>query len=306
MHYALLDEVPHQARSLIHLSGPDTRRFVQGTISADVESMADDVAVAAGLCTVKGKLISEVVAVCAGEDGMDLLVPSSTADAVAESIDRHIIMDDVTVTAPVSTSLAVAWDTGEDAPPPVVEGADVRTFSGRHPGPGRLVVGVRDAVLAAVASGTAVDAQGWAARRINTATPAWGYEIQADVFAPEVGFIYSVSFDKGCFMGQEPLARIHARGQVNRVMVRVAIDGAPGDVPEPLVDDGGTEVGRLSTWAPGGKSLLGLAVVRRKVAAPGHVLRSGDRTVEVITPPLGDDPGLPTKKRAATVKLGRR
>ena len=43
----------------------------------------------------------------------------------------------------------------------------------------------------------------------------------ADTFPPEVGFVAAVSYDKGCYMGQEPLARIHARGQVNRVLVQV-------------------------------------------------------------------------------------
>ncbi|MBL4685513.1 MAG: hypothetical protein JKY37_13040 [Nannocystaceae bacterium] len=306
MRTLLLDDLAHQARAIVRLSGPDTPRFVQGTISANVEPLADAVAVTAALCTVKGKLVSELVVLPAGSNTIDLLVPRDVAAAVAESLDRHIIMDDVEVAPPADTSVGIAWDGDEHAPAPTIVGEGIRTFATRHPGPGRLVLGARDAVLAALASGDATDANGWAARRIATATPAWGHEITADVFPPEVGFVHAVSYDKGCFMGQEPLARIHARGQVNRVLVRVKLASDPGEAPAPLVDDAGTQVGRLTTWAPGGDAFLGLAIVRRKVAVAGHVLRTDAIVAEVIAGPLGDDPGVGNKKRSGTVKLGRR
>lgn len=306
MQYAILDDLAQQARAIVRLSGPDTRRFVQGTITANVEGLSGDASVPAGLCTVKGKLVTELVVLPVDDDTLDLLVPQSTAEALAQSLDRHIIMDEVEVSPPAPTSVAIAWDGDERAAPPTVSGEGVRTFAARHPGPGRLVVGEAAAVAAALSSGTAVDADGWAARRIATATPAWGHEIMADVFPPEVGFVYAVAYDKGCFMGQEPLARIHARGQVNRVMVRVKADAAPKSEAPVLLDDAGTEVGRLSTWALGGDAQLGLAIVRRAVAAPGHALTTDGIAVQVITAPLGDDPGVGNKKRAATVKLGRR
>lgn len=309
MRTLLLDELAHQARAIVRLSGPDTPRFVQGTITANIEPLADDVAVTAALCTVKGKLVSELVVLPAGPNTIDLLVPRDVAAVVAESLDRHIIMDDVEVAPPADTSVGIAWDGDEHAPAPTIVGEGIRTFAARHPGPGCLVLGDKDAVLAAMAAGDAMDADGWAARRIATGTPAWGHEITADVFPPEVGFVHAVSYDKGCFMGQEPLARIHARGQVNRVLVRVKLagdPGVPGDAPAPLLDDAGTQVGRLTTWAPGGDAFLGLAIVRRKVAVTGHVLMTDAIVAEVIAGPLGDDPGVGTKKRTGTVKLGRR
>src|SRR5690606_10332304 len=57
--FARLDPLPHQRRSLLPLRGPDTTRFVQGIVSTNVEGLPPDRAVAAGLLTVKGKLISE-------------------------------------------------------------------------------------------------------------------------------------------------------------------------------------------------------------------------------------------------------
>lgn len=303
MPYAILDDLAHQARSVIRLTGPDTRRFVQGTVTANVESMSADVAVVAALCSVKGKLVSELVVMAADDDALDLLVPRSVAAAVAEALDQHIIMDDVQVAPLREVSVAIVWNDGAgvDDPPPEVVGADILTFRARHPAPGRLVVGSVDAVANALTGMTAVDAQGWATRRIETATPAWGHEIVADRFPPEVGFVHAVAFDKGCFMGQEPLARIHARGQVNRVMVEVQGEGELVQGTALLGDDD-ADVGQVTT-SNGGR---GLAIVRRKVAEVGRTLRHGDATVTVQRGPLGDDPGIRSKAGPGTVKLGRR
>ena len=134
-----------------------------------------------------------------------------------------------------------------------------------------------------------------------------GSRIEPDVFPPEVGFVYAVSYDKGCFTGQEPLARIHARGQVNRVMVRVNAD-APIALGTTLAGPDRPEVGKLTTVAPDGDGggVLGLAIVRRDVAEAGKALTAGDTTVTVTSGPLGDDPGTPGKGRSATVRLGGR
>src|SRR5690606_21560455 len=128
---------------------------------------------------------------------------------------------------------------------------------------------------------------------IEAGVPAWGLEITPGTFPPEVGFVAAVSYDKGCFMGQEPLARIHARGQVNRVLVRVHAETCPQG-PVELAARDRPQAGRAATWAPdpaGGA--LGLAVVHRSAASPGTVLSAeGSGPVEVRSGPLGDDPGV--------------
>ncbi len=308
--YALLDEIPGQGRARLRLCGPDTRRFLQGTLTADVEALAAGQAVAAGLCTVKGKLVFELVLLPGPTpEQVDVLVPESQATALAEHFDRHIIMDDVEVEALGPVGVAVMWSTEGDPPP--VDAPGVEALETRHPAPGLLCVGEAAALGAAlVATGaTAVDAEGWAARRVATASPGWGHELSEGFFPPEVGFVYAVSYDKGCFLGQEPLARIHARGQVNRVMVRVRASQAPNEVVELSAADK-PQAGRWTTWAPAADGVEGLAIVRRAVAVAGTALTTqGDDplAVEVCSGPLGDDPGMGGGGgRAATVKLGGR
>jgi folate-binding protein YgfZ len=303
--FVLLDRILGQGRAIVRLEGPDTARFVQGTLTADVAGAPPGHAVPAALCNVKGKILTELVVLPGGEEACDLLVPAAEADALAEILDKHIIMDQVQVERPAAPAVAIVWS--EDDREIESSGAEgVRSYAARHPGPGRLLVGELAAVLAAVGDAVEVDADGWAARRIATATPAWGHEIAADVFPPEAGFVYAVSYAKGCFLGQEPLARLHSRGQVHRVMARVRSDVRIAEGTT-LASDERPEAGLVTTVAAAGEGSIALAIVRRESATEGATLRTPDGVlVHVTSGPLGDDPGVGGKKGGATVKLGGR
>lgn len=306
--YALLDEIPGQARARLRFVGPDTRRFLQGTLTADLAALRPGHAVAAGLCTAKGKLVSELVLLPgAGDDEVHALVPAALAEGLRERFDRHIVMDEVEVAALPAMAVAVAWDDDGEAPE-LAAAPGVEAFATRHPAPGRLLVGAEPAVRAALAAAEAVGAEGWTRHRIATGSPAWGHELDEGFFPPEVGFVYAVSYDKGCYLGQEPLARIHARGQVNRVMVRVHASRAPTG-PCTLASETRPDAGRWTTWVAGPQGVEGLAIVRRDVAEPGARLRTVEGepvAVEVRSGPLGDDPGVGGRAQTGTLKLGGR
>ncbi len=282
---ALLSHLPGQARVVLRLRGPDASRFVQGTVTADVAGARPGFAIAAALLTVKGKLVSDLVVLPQGEGTLDLLVPADVADEIAGLLDRHIIMDQVEVERRDDVVVGVTWADAEEDAPTV---ADVlSTWIARHPVPGRIVVGAPANVAAALQEVEPADAEAFTAHRIDTATPAWGFELAAGFFPPEVGFVYAVSYAKGCFMGQEPLARIHARGQVNRVMVRVETSASV--VPAALSHVERPDAGTLTSIARG----RGLAIVRRAFAVEGATLTTADGVeVRVISGPLGDDPGV--------------
>lgn len=296
-----LDSLPHHDRRLLRLAGADVLRFLQGVLSADVAAVRPGHGCPAALLTIKGKLIAEVLVLRDADGALALAVPAALAEGVTALLDRHIIMDDVTVTADPAVRFAIAWP---EAPPPT-EG--VRCYAVHHPAPGVLLVGAEERLAAALVGRTEADANAWHLHRVAAAAPAWGHEIAADVFPPEVGFVAAVSYDKGCFMGQEPLARIHARGQVNRVLVQVKAAGEPAG-PTTLAAPDRPEAGRWTTWARGPHGVVGLAVVHRSVARPGVVLTAaGVGAVEVGSGPLGDDPGVAGKAtKSATVPLGRR
>ena len=294
-----LDAIEQQARSRIRLSGPDAVRFLHGTVTADIEGLEPGHAAPAGLLTVKGKLVCEMVVLRRDDEGLDLLVPTGQAESVADLLDRHIIMDEVELERSGPVALALVWNS-DGSSPELGSTSGVATCVTRHPAPGLLVTGPAEAVESALVDVQRVDARAFEAYRVETASPAWGHELGPDFFPPEVGFVHAVSYDKGCYLGQEPLARIHARGQVNRVMVRVEANRMPTEVPAPLSHPERSDAGRWTTAAERDGTVVGLAIVRRAMAAPQTVLQGPDGLeVRVVSGPLGDDPGVGSRRARA-------
>jgi folate-binding protein YgfZ len=96
--------------------------------------------------------------------------------------------------------------------------------------------------------------------RIEAATPRFGREIDDRVLPAEAGLDErAISFEKGCYPGQEPIARQHYRGKVNRRLRVLDVDGAPA--AETAVTHEGKDVGRVTSAVPG----LALAYVRVEV-----------------------------------------
>ncbi len=289
LRHAALDQLPGQRRVMLRVAGADAERFLQGCVSADIRGANADHAVTAALLTVKGKIVADLVILAAESSGaFDVLVPADVAREVQTVLEDHVIMDDVTI-SPSAEIASLVWD--EDGDEVRITGADVRVRASRHPLPTLLVVGPAGAVADALSDSSPVDILAFDRARIESGTPAWGREIVAGRFPPECGFTHAVSHDKGCFLGQEPIARIHARGQVNRVMVRVVLERVV-DVPSQLSADARPDAGELTTCAGEIAGAGGLAIVRREFAVLGALLRSaGGVAVRVISGPLGDDPG---------------
>jgi folate-binding protein YgfZ len=113
--------------------------------------------------------------------------------------------------------------------------------------------------------------------RIRAGTPRFGREIDDRVLPAEAGLERrAIDFAKGCYPGQEPIARQHYRGRVNRTLRLLEIEGS--DLPaydEEVVHEGKT-VGRVTSAARDGEGVLALAYVRTEVPADAP-LRVGNR-----------------------------
>ena len=98
--------------------------------------------------------------------------------------------------------------------------------------------------------------------RIRAATPAWGRELDERVLPAEAGLEQThISFTKGCYPGQEPIARLHYRGKANRSLRVLEVPGRPE--PETEVVLGEKVVGRITSSVDG----IALAYVRTEVPA---------------------------------------
>ncbi len=297
---AKLDEIAGQSRRALRLRGPDARRFLSGCVSGDLAGLAADHAVVAALLTIKGKLVSELVVLLAddgGAEAFDVWIPADVFDEVARALDEHLVMDEVEIVPRPQDRAAIVWDDEGEA---VALPEPVRVVQTRHPLPAQLAVAEAAALDAALASAAPMDAAEFHRARIESGTPGWGAELRPGFFPPECGFVYAVSYDKGCYLGQEPLARLHARGQVHRVMVRVVLEHAcatPLSLRAPDREDAGTLTTCVGEIAGAG----GLAIVRRELATLGtllHTVADPSIPLRVVSTPLGDDPGVGGRNRS--------
>lgn len=111
------------------------------------------------------------------------------------------------------------------------------------------------------------------ASRIEAGLPAWGVEMNDETLAQEAALdaLGAISFSKGCYTGQEVVARIHFRGHVNRLLRRLT---SPTLLPlgALVYDAAGAEVGAVrSTAVSATRGALAIAMIRREVAIGAHV-----------------------------------
>jgi folate-binding protein YgfZ len=131
--------------------------------------------------------------------------------------------------------------------------------------------------------------------RIAAGVPRYGADFDAESALPVSGEWHRVSVTKGCYAGQEVVARVNTYGEAPRQLCRLAFDGTQPLAGAELADADGKLVGSVSSWAlaPVGKRGIGLGTVRRKAAATGCRLVAilGDArehvTVEVPEKRLG-------------------
>jgi tRNA-modifying protein YgfZ len=185
----------------IRVTGSDRVRFLQGMVTNDIATLAPGGFVRAAMLNVKGRVLA-VVEVVADADSLLVLTEPVTTDKVFEILDRHAIADDVAF-ARESRPLHRVWATP----------ADVWTAA---------------PVFAAAASpAPESDVE---ARRIEAGLPRYGIDVSEDHFPFEANLDSAISYTKGCYAGQEVVARASARGHANKRLVglRIAGDGAVG------------------------------------------------------------------------------
>jgi folate-binding protein YgfZ len=298
--------------STVRATGGDRATFLHNMCTNDIRDLAAGAGCEAFFTDVKGKIVAHAF-VLADEDAIQLLAIPGTAQRLIAHLDRYIIREDVQLadaSADFVWTLLVGAKAGDAlarshaaTPDFVVPWSHARvTITGetetevqvvRCPLPwcGGFLLGcpshragiLRDAL---VDDGlTTVDGDVWHAIRIESAWPLWGVDFDDSNLPQEVNRnAMAINFRKGCYLGQETVARIDALGHVNKklVQVRFSDQGVPPVVAELL--QGGNAAGRVTSacWSPKLNAPLALAMVRRGANEPSASLRWGNATAEVL------------------------
>jgi folate-binding protein YgfZ len=295
-------------RSQIRITGADRVKFLHGFCTNDIKRLVRGTGCEAFLTNAKGKLVGHVFVFCGSEDLILETSPGQT-ETIIRHLDRYVIREDVQfhdlqsraaeffVAGPHAVEalaglvgvavpdVLLAHQTGDVSDVPIsvrrVPLAVVPAFLLTCPGHrsdelcGRLIAGgVRRC-----------GAEVFDIARMEAGFPLFGRDINEDCLPQEVNRdAVAISFTKGCYLGQETVARIDALGHVNRKLVGLRwsdLDTLPSDTELTVA---GQPIGRVTSavWSPRQRAVLALAQVRGGFAQGGSRLETSWGVAEVI------------------------
>lgn len=297
-------------RVRIEVSGNDRVTFLNGFCTNDVKRLAPGQGCEAFVTNVKGKTVGHLLLFCE-IDRIVLETAMAQAATLINHLDRYVIREDV-VFENVSDARARVLVGGENVTDIIrqLTGANADSYLDHC---ACNVAGVESVLhrvdmlgsptyLLAFSSDefenvtAALDRAGVMPcsepvvemARLENGFPLFGTDINDDNLPQEVGRDeLAISFTKGCYLGQETVARLDALGHVNRLLVGVKFSGdqLPPAGSELFVDE--QPAGRITSvaWSPALSAPLALAYVRHQWTAPGTSLTTDQAKGEVISLP---------------------
>jgi folate-binding protein YgfZ len=269
-------------RGKLRLTGPQRAWFLHQILTQAFEDIAPGEARDAAMLTAHGRMVAYLETV-ATEDALLLHFEPELKDTFPEAIRRYVFATQVEID-----------DLGDAMALVLVAGEGWQTLAGEA-APGAVLhptrsLGTEAGYLWVTAAGKAaaierlegvaasIDEQALEAIRVANAVPRWGYEMDTKTFPQEAGIDidgWAVHYEKGCYVGQEAMAKIHFRGKVNRRLARLEGSAlAPG--ADVVLD--GAKVGRVTSVADG----HALALIRYNIEETTEV-EIGGQTAKVAS-----------------------
>lgn len=294
-------------RGKLALAGPDAKPFLQGQVTNDVERLRDGEGCYAAFLTPKGKMLGDLRVLAAGEEllldterlALQALFNMIRRFSVGYEVELHkrtLECGLLSLLGPDSERIAGArgLPATEHAHRVVsvdgIESRAIRTESGLD-----LLCAALDTEALATAllerGAVPVSEEAVECLRVERGAPRYGVDLDETVIPQEAGLnARAVSFTKGCYVGQETVARLHYRGKPNRHLRGLRLSALVRPGSELLLDD--RTVGRVTTVVDSPRfGPIALALVRRE-APPGTTLSVGsDASAQVVELPFAREPG---------------
>jgi folate-binding protein YgfZ len=292
-----LRDVSHFGK--VRITGRDRQKFIHSMVSSDVKDLKAGEGVLSVFLDVKGHIQADMK-FYAFPDMLLMVLQHYVRDKILQGLDRYIISEDVTM-KDVTEEYGMLQLLGSQAEsflqshnvtalPQKLYSFTSMSFNGTNAHLIRLGVGF--AILCAAGDTTAllnqfdlplVGARAFEIYRIENGLPLMHRDMDESNFPQEARLDAALNFSKGCYLGQEVMARIDAQGHVNKQLMGIA-----GDVPlksgESLYK-GNREIGKITsaTTSPILNKPFAIGYVRREFAKEGETVEIGDdRTTGIV------------------------
>jgi folate-binding protein YgfZ len=305
-------------RGLLQFTGPDRLTFLQGMLSNDLRLLKPFAGQYATLLTQQGKVIADVRVLCS-LNSFYLDFWENLKGKILDQLNRYLVADEVEI-ADRSDEYSILSIQGTRSEPLLrdlmgqaelpdqlwhhtmvnIDGAAVCVVSASYTGePGFDLIAPQSS-LANLArnltdagkrfSATWIGEEAQNILRVEAGMPRYGIDFSEDNLLLEVGIDHSVSFSKGCYLGQEVVERIRSRGHVNRKLSGLVLHGSEAASPSDAITAGEKEAGRVtsSVFSPRLKRPIALGYLHKDFWSPGTevFIRRGDARVRATVTPL--------------------
>ena len=262
-------------RGVVRVSGPEARSFLQGLVTGNVVTLGEGEARWAALLSPQGKILFDFL-MSAESDAIWLDVNREKVAELVKRLTMYRLRAKVEIADESANFEIVALYGGAPG-----EGAR----DSRHPDMGTRLIVPADRIEAQMLTfGGDFGLADYAAHRIALGVPEGGVDFAyGDAFPHEADMdqLNGVDFKKGCFVGQEVVARMHYRGTTRNRVLKVLLDGA-APPPGAIVMAGEIKIGTMGSSA-GAQGLALLRIDRAEEAAQaGQALVSGETRLRLV------------------------
>jgi folate-binding protein YgfZ len=269
-------------RALWRLTGPDAERYLNGQITNDVTKLADGDGCHAAVCTAKGRMEGELFVAKRGAD-FYLDAPLELKESLGARLQKYLIADDA-VFEEVDDLWSLSHVFGAATPPVPKTGFAIPRARYGLPGHDLWMPATGAAVVGESVASDVVEII-----RLENGIPAWGAELTPNTLPPEAGphLLAAISYTKGCYVGQETIARLKSVGHVNRTLVFLRSDSNVYPAPGAKLKHDDREVGVVTSagFSPRLERGIALGYVPHTLAADGGVFQTGNFSM-TVTPSL--------------------
>jgi tRNA-modifying protein YgfZ len=257
--------VARRPRAFVRVAGPDAEGYLQRMLSNDVAALAAGDSCEALLLTPKARVMAPMCVLRRGADDFLLLTEPELGETLRAGLVRMRFAAKVEIELEEHESFLLLGP-GEGGVPNRDYGVPAIEVLDSSPPEGMPEVGEDELE----------------ALRIEAGTPRFGREIDERVLPAEAGLVErAVSLDKGCFPGQEPIARLHYRGHANRGLRVLRLEGTEPPSPDEEILFGDKPVGRITSAVARDGEVVALGYVRAEVPADAEL-----RVGEVLARPV--------------------